>query len=443
MTQRDSPSGGDVSTLRLGQFDTHGTTRARWQGRSIEIEHGIPGELVAATVLPGSRPRGRIVDLIEAAPDRVIPPCSYFREWACGGCQWQMLSYESQVDRKVELIEEAMRSEGLQLTVTARHVLGDPWRYRHTAGIALGKRAGFRRHGSLAIVPIRDCPISHSLIGHFMAELNDRLDTGTIPDLRGRVRLDVQVGVGPSGDTLHVHLQRDRRRPPPEDDVRSLVNILIAMGEVSGLTDTSEKGEPRCLKGNPLATVRVGGRDVLVPAGSFFQTNLELLPRLIERIVGLSQPLDARRVADVYGGIGLFGLFMASEGATVDAVERDPVAVEAGRFTAEEWKLDSIAFREQTAEEALQAGDVYDEVIVDPPRTGLAPAVVDALVAGQPPLLLYVSCLAESLARDLVPLIDAGYTVRHLELFDFYPQTYHVEVLAVLRISDAAHSGIT
>jgi 23S rRNA (uracil1939-C5)-methyltransferase len=137
----------------------------------------------------------------------------------------------------------------------------------------------------------------------------------------------------------------------------------------------------------------------------------------------------------VYAGVGLFGLFLAEGAREVVEIEADPRANEAARITASRWDLSNVSFVTSSAEEALASASRYDLVIVDPPRAGLAPAVTQALVERAPQLLLYVSCLPQSLARDLGPLTQAGYRVDHLELFDFYPQTYHVELLAVLRRS--------
>jgi 23S rRNA (uracil1939-C5)-methyltransferase len=139
------------------------------------------------------------------------------------------------------------------------------------------------------------------------------------------------------------------------------------------------------------------------------------------------------RVADLYGGVGVFGLFLGAEAAQVTIVETDALAVEAARRTASEWGLTNVRFQLCRAGDALAGEDRYDVVIVDPPRAGLDLEVLNALSKARPPRLLYVSCLAESLARDLKILGGAGYVADKLELFDFYPQTYHVELLAVAR----------
>ncbi|HZU12982.1 MAG TPA: 23S rRNA (uracil(1939)-C(5))-methyltransferase RlmD [Chloroflexota bacterium] len=414
----------EVETFVLGSFDAHGTTRAPYRGRSIEVEHGIPGETVRAEVVGGKRPRGRIVEILDPSPERVFPPCPYFREWQCGGCQWQMLAYPAQLAVKRTALDIAMRGAQLDVTVSAIHALPEPWRYRSTAGIALGRSAGFRRAASLAIVPLHDCPISHPAIGRLMAVLNEAIGAGTIPDYRGRVRVDVRVI---EGDRLQTAILETDENPQPLDPLTALLSDL---DDIASVAVTAPSGI-RAVKGDLLAPTLVGDRPVWLAAPSFFQTNLLLLPEMITCLQEAAAPLAGTRVADVYGGVGVLGLFLAAEADEVVEIEADALAVRAGERTAQEWGLSNVRFVTGRAEEALEGG--FDVVMVDPPRSGLTPPVIDTLVRERPPTLLYVSCLPQSLARDLVPLAAAGYRVETLEMFDFYPQTYHIESLAVLR----------
>lgn len=424
----------DPIELSLGQFDTHGTTRALIGRRWIEVEQGIPEETVRATITTGKRQQGRIVEIVEPAPDRVVPPCPYFRDWKCGGCQWQQISYEGQVQRKSELTDGEMAAVGLDLRVSRVHT-GDPWRYRSTAGISLGRNAGFRRRASLAIVPIRDCPISHPSIGELMATLNDGIEAGTVPDFHGRLRLDVRLVKSNGGHGLQIMVRPDPQRRPPREDVDRLIALLTELPSVAGVALTLITGEIETVKGELFGVIDVAGKPVYLASGSFFQTNIELLPALIERLREETGNVKGKRLGDVYGGVGLFGLFLGEGARDVAVIESDPLAIEAGRRTAAEWGVSNVRFVAGRAEDVLEGDGPYDIVVVDPPRTGLSDEVVRVLVEGLPERILYVSCLAQSLARDLAALITAGYSVETLELFDFYPQTYHVELLAVLKRS--------
>lgn len=432
----------EVVTLHLTHFDSHGTARAPFRSRQIEVEHGIPGETVRATVVgrpeksktSDRRLRARIVEVLEPSPDRVVPPCPYFREWQCGGCQWQHISYEGQVERKRKSVETEMQARNLPFAVDSVHTLDVPWRYRSTAGISLGKRAGFRRHGSLAIVPIRDCPIAHPLIGQLMAALNDRIDEGAVPDFRGRLRLEVRLAEAEGEDRLQILVRPGEDSAlPPNTEVSALVAAVSRLDGVGGVSILQADGSIATASGDLFAPLTVAGRRVWLTAGSFFQTNLRLLPTLIARLQQEAEP-RAKRIADVYGGIGLFGLFLADEAERVTVIESDRLAIAAGERTAAEWRLHNVRFVATPAEEALLGPESFDVVVLDPPRSGLSEPVTAGLLQRRPPTVLYVSCLARSLARDLVLLTDAGYRVDHLELFDFYPQTYHIEMLAVLRL---------
>ena len=140
------------------------------------MEHGIPGEQVEALVFGKRRKWAKITHVIDPSPDRVEAPCPHFHE-GCGGCQWQMLSYESQVRRKMASLEAQLSASDLNGTLGEVHVMRNPWRYRVTAGLSLGHSCGFRRRGTQSIVALQDCPISHPLIGELAAYLNRRIQT--------------------------------------------------------------------------------------------------------------------------------------------------------------------------------------------------------------------------------------------------------------------------
>jgi 23S rRNA (uracil1939-C5)-methyltransferase len=434
-TEETAPEAPLPVTLQLHRFDDHGTTRAGYKGRWLEVEHGIPGETVLAELTGSQRRRAHILEVLAPSPDRVEAPCEYFREWACGGCQWQHISYGGQLARKRELVETALRDAGLDLEVGKTYTLDEPWRYRSTAGVALGRRAGFRRHGSLAIVPIRDCLISHPLLGRLMAHFNDLLAAARLPDFRGRVRLDVQVVDTVAGERLQVLVRpTDNARQAAVADIDALIAALAEMPEVSSITRQMVGGTLEAITGTLFGIATVAGRAVTISSGSFFQANVRLLPVLIERLRQASAPLAGKSVADYYGGVGVFGLFLAEEAAHVVVVESDRKAIEAGQRSAKSWGLANVDFVHARVEKVAHSIADHDILVLDPPRSGLAPELTEALIDTPVETVLYISCLAQSLARDLQKLQEV-YDVESLELFDFYPQTYHVELLAVLRRS--------
>jgi 23S rRNA (uracil1939-C5)-methyltransferase len=157
-----------------------------------------------------------------------------------------------------------------------------------------------------------------------------------------------------------------------------------------------------------------------------------MLERLIARLRGELAGQPAGVAADIYGGVGVFALYLADLCRRVTLVELDPLAVEAAERSAAAWQLDNLEFLSRHAERALPELPALDLAVVDPPRSGLDPQVINALAANGVPRLFYVSCAPASLARDLALLQARGFAIRSLEIFDFYPQTYHVESLAIL-----------
>jgi 23S rRNA (uracil1939-C5)-methyltransferase len=265
-----------------------------------------------------------------------------------------------------------------------------------------------------------------------MAALNDRLEAGTLPDFRGRVRLDARLAEREGSEYLQV-LIRIEEGHPGAGDLARLADALSELEYVRSVLQEDGTGNIRAIAGDAFGATPVMGRPVTVTPAAFFQTNLRLLPDLIRRITDEARPLRGPRIADIYGGVGLFGLFMAPEAAQVVVLETDAAAVEAGEHTARAWGINNMQFITGPAEDTLLEAGPFDVVVVDPPRSGLSPEMLDTLAGMRPSLILYVSCLAESLARDLAALTASRYRVHGLELFDFYPQTYHVELLAVLR----------
>lgn len=419
--------------LRLRNWGGRGSTVAETGERTINVDRGIPGEQVLALVDRRRRPwRGVVEQVLEPSEDRIAPPCRYYLA-GCGGCQWQHLRYEAQVETKRMLADRELEKAGLEIRVSRVTSMEEPWRYRHTAAIAIGWEAGFRPRGRRGILEIHDCPISHPLIGLLSDRLNHLLRAGALPNYHGKVWLDCTVIGSSASPGLQVLIQSITGLTlETHPELPEIAQTIASIDEVRSVAYRHRSGEPRPLVGDLLTTIDVAGRDMYLPSGSFFQTNLTMVPHVLERMREVLADRSVRTAADVYGGVGTFGLHLASSLDRMTLVELDPVAVDAARRTAAAWGLENVDFVSRHAEQALPELDALDLVIVDPPRSGLGTAVTTALIGNSVPLVLYVSCSPLSLARDLAELQAGGYHISSLELFDFYPQTYHVEGLAVL-----------
>ncbi|SRR5579884_590846 len=425
-----------AARLRLGEFDRHGTTRALLNERSIEVEHGIPGELVDADVFGKRRRWGRITEIVEPSPDRVAAPCPYFHR-GCGGCQWQMLDYRSQVDRKRARAEAELDALGLETRIDRVVAMADPWRYRHTAAISLGRSAGFRRRGTQSIIALDDCLISHPLIGQVMQRLNEALESERLPNYLGQVTIETRVVERNGRNALHVAIvPSPGSRHASMEAVMPIALLLARLDCVAGILYRHRQDPPQLLAGDPFGAVTIEGRLFAVSAATFFQTNMELLPHLIRDLGAGAALSGTETVVDVYGGSGILGLSLASGALRIVEIEMDGVGVEAGKRSAEMQAVANVSFIQETAEEALAQLSQADVVIVDPPRAGLSPKVVEAIGNLRPERILYVSCFAGTLARDVLDFQRFGYRSTAIRAYDFYPQTYHLELLTTLELHD-------
>lgn len=391
MKQKTPPvSQGRELEVRIDRLATGGRGVARLDGRVVFVEGAVaPGELVAVSVLAD---KGRFLEaalarVLEPSERRIAARCTHFG--VCGGCAWQHLSYADQIEAKKGLLEDSLsRLAKLPSWPEIQIVHGEPWGTRNRAQFqpgAPGAPWGFFEAGSRRAVELKECPV-----------LADELQ-GVWNDLR-KVQADPMA-------------QRRER------------SAFVWGGQGQRLV---------ALPGleSPVAAVSILDREFRFPVDGFFQSNLSLLPRMVELAL---DGLRGGRALDLYCGVGLFAAFLEDRFERVDAVESDP---RASRFGPGNLRRATYhdAFAEDWLEAELAKGRLadVDAIIVDPPRQGLTERALRAVVAIAPSHLRYVSCGHDTLARDLRLFVDAGYSLEHIALVDLYPQTPHLEVVCAL-----------
>ena len=418
---------------RLGDWTVKGATVARLEERTVAVDRGLPGELVDITIDRRRRTWRGVVDTVrEASPDRIAPPCPAYL-LGCGGCQWQHIRYDAQIAAKRMQADREMERHAVSLRVTRVHEMEYPWRYRHTAAIALGWEAGFRPRGRRGIVEVRDCPISHPSIGALAAELNGLLAEHVIPPYHGKVWLDCTVVGTDDRPGLQVVIQGiEGLTLEAHPELPEVAAALVGCKDVVSVAFRHRSGLVHALVGELQSQITVDGQPMWLPAGAFSQANMIMLDRLIDRIRPEIEGRQPDAMADIYGGVGTFALAFAPLAHRMVLVELDASAVEAARRTASDRRLNNVTFVSQHAERALPSLGELDVVVVDPPRSGLGSTVTDALIASPVRTIVYVSCSPASLAFDLAALQAGRFAPQCLELLDFYPQTYHAECLTIL-----------
>jgi 23S rRNA (uracil1939-C5)-methyltransferase len=375
----------------------------------------LPGEEVTAVVTK-VHARHAFADVVEVhrrSPQRVEPACPHFG--VCGGCQLQHASYPLQLSAKAEVLREALVRRGIELpeatdTVGSR----EQWRYRWRGEFHLGPgqpRMGFTSRQGHQVVAIDDCPIHHPALTGMLEPLRRSLEG------RPEGVHTVHLTVGAEGREV---LLQTRPGAAAGDQ------LAKALGAATGACVTTESTE-----------LSYRGRQFRVFPDSFIQVNQGSLETLYETVVDWLRPsLPGALLVDAYGGSGVLSLRLVEEGATVIVIESNPVSARLCELHGQMYAPSQLTVRCGPVEELLPTVAGPDVVVLDPPRSGLAPQVTGWLSLVGPPLIAYLSCEVSSLARDLDALCRLGpYRLERLRLVDMFPQTYHFEVVALLRRS--------
>ena len=411
------------------------TSAGEQRSRTIFVPYVLPAERVEASIVeerPGFS-RATLDRVLQPSKLRVDPPCPYFGN--CGGCHYQHTSYDEQLRLKGEILRETLRRTAkIDLAIDVEIHASPPLHYRNRTRFHVRARPhfaiGYFRHGSNELLPVRECPISSSLINRALQAFWSLGESG-----HGLSEVaQVELFANASDDKLMIELYV-RSGVTDAARLRQLAaDLAEAIPETHGVADiqmdSRKRSEPKV---NLLLRERtmeylVAGERYQVSAGAFFQTNRYLLPRMVELAVG-----DRRgRVAlDLYSGVGLFAVPLARKFQRVIAVESSTNSGADLRANVPE----NVRVSLQSTEEYLtSAADTLkvDLVVVDPPRSGLGDQVcgqINKLGASE---IMYVSCDPATLARDLKQLTSQGWKISGMHLIDLFPQTFHIETCTVL-----------
>jgi 23S rRNA (uracil1939-C5)-methyltransferase len=364
-----------------------------------------------------------VLALLEPSPDRVEPVCDVVQQ--CGGCPLMTLAAGAQAQLKLQHLQRVLQH--VQATV-APEWIGSPRELGYRARARLGwtrpararaARIGYRAAGSDAIVDVERCAVLAAELGRGLHALRSRLGA----ELQGDG--EIALGLGAGGQCV-AELRTDAPQPPA---VYTACEALVGARELAGVALHAGGRELAAARfGDPhqLGT-GVDGRPLLAPPGAFTQANPEVNARLVARTVELAAP-EGASVLELFAGHGNFTVALAPLAAELRAVEADAAAAEACRQNLRERGLSNARVVCDDAARGAQGKGRVDVAVLDPPRAG-ARAVLPAIVARRPKRIVYVSCDAASLRRDLGELAAAGYRVDAAAAFDMFPQTSHLEAL--------------
>ena len=399
--------------LLLGKHTYGGDAMGRLEdGRAVFVPFGLPGERVRVRLTEEKKnfTRGEIIEILEPSPERIKARCKHFG--ACGGCHYQNLSYEKQLEIKTEILIDQFKRIGKMEDPPVQKMIPcpAPWNYRNHVQFSLNEagKLGFRASNSNSIVPITECHLPEASINALWPQLEFEPDTNI-----ERVSLR-----GGKDEDLMLVLESDSPEPP-ELEIENGISVTHIYQENSVI-----------LAGTDHIFIQVLDRAFKVSAGSFFQVNTMMAGKMVEHLLACLPISFSTTVLDVYCGVGLFSAFLAPKCKSVIGIESSPSACEDFSFNLDEF--DHVELYEGAAEEVIPYLEAKpDLVLVDPPRAGLDKTVVDGILKLNPQTIAYVSCDPATLARDARRLINGGYTLKQVTPFDLFPQTYHIESISL------------
>ncbi|MFD2671870.1 23S rRNA (uracil(1939)-C(5))-methyltransferase RlmD [Marinicrinis sediminis] len=422
------------------------------KGFTLFVQQALPGEQVFVKVMKLKKKYGyaRLMKRLTDSPNRVAPPCDIYDR--CGGCQLQHLSDEGQLAMKHKLVADNMEKIG-KLHVKVLPVIGmqEPWHYRNKAAVPMGIEegkvvAGFYAKSSHRIVDMDRCLIQHPsnddvirIVKHTAQELgistyDEEAHQGLLRHVMVRTAYEtkeVMVVLVTNGSELPHQAEWVRRIREQVPQVKSIChNINTRRTNVIMGTET------RLLWGNEVIFDTIGDVKFAISARSFYQVNPVQTEVLYGKALEYAQLTGEETVIDAYCGIGTISLFLAQKAKQVYGVEIVPEAIEDARKNAELNGMTNVSFEVGPAEEVIPAwkeqGIVADVMVVDPPRKGCDPALLQTMIEMKPKRIVYVSCDSATLARDLRVLEDGGFEVKQVQPVDMFPHTSHVECCSLL-----------
>jgi 23S rRNA (uracil1939-C5)-methyltransferase len=440
------PRRGDELELTVDALAFGGAGVARLDGYVVFVQGAVPGDRVRALVGKSKRAyaEARVLEVLAPSPERVPPQADH------PGAPWQILPYERQLEVKEAQVDDALRRlgklDGYALEPIVPAV--SPWRYRNKLEYSFGTQSGrlvcgFHAPGQWEeIVGIEDCLLASEPANaarervvewcraQGLSAYDRRSGEGVLRNLvvrEGRRTGQLQVRLV----TSPVELDRD--------------GLVAAAGGVDGLlwtrldsvAETTQGGETELLAGSDRLEEEIGGLRMRIGPQAFFQTNTEMAEQLYGLAIDYADLRGFERVYDLYCGIGTIGLMMAPRAAEVWGLEIVEEAIADAIAAARLNEIDNARFfagdvRLAMRELVTTAGKP-DVVLIDPPRAGLSQKIVRRIIEAGPRRIVYVSCNPTTLAPNAAQLAaDGGYRLTRVRPVDMFPQTPHIECVAVL-----------
>ncbi len=444
------PARGEVLELTVDSLAFGGAGVARLDGYVVFVAGGIPGDRVRAEVQKSKRAyaEARAIEIVEPSADRLEPVAAH------PGAPWQVLPYERQLEVKHAQVEDALRRIGRLEDFELEPIVPalEPWRYRNKLEYSFGSDAdgrlvcGFHAPGHWEeIVELTDCLLASEPANAARERVVEWCRAQGLVAFDRRTRegflRNLVVRESRSTGELQVRLVTS----PGRLDVEGLAAAAQPVGgllwtQTDSVAETTQDGDTELVAGGDRLEEEIGGMRVQISPNAFFQTNTEMDERLYGLALDYAAPAGTERVYDLYCGIGTIGLLIAPRVAEVWGLELIEEAIADAIANA---RLNEVANAQFFAgdvrlalRELVERAGRPDTLVLDPPRSGLSQKVVRRIIEANPRRIVYVSCNPTTLAPNAAQLVgDGGYSLRRVRPVDMFPQTPHIECVALLERS--------
>jgi 23S rRNA (uracil1939-C5)-methyltransferase len=436
---------GQIINIRIDGITYQGWGTGRFDGFTVFIPGTLPGEKVKAKIKEVKKnfAMAQAIDVEEQPEKRAAPCCSVYD--SCGGCQLQHVNYRSQLELKATLVSDALSRIGKLKNVKIHPVIGmkEPWGYRNRAQFHVKKIdgkvcLGFFQPGTQRLTPVEKCRLLPDIFNDIVRFLEKQLSQWA----------DVS-------DLLHVVIKKNRIQDEVavifvtrRAQVSELKNTALALAKffpkIVSVIQNVNPGRTSVVFGPKWRTVfgsgriqdRIGKVILSMSPGSFVQVNPEQTEALYTKVLDYAGLTGREEVIDVYCGTGSISLWLAPKAKKVYGIEEFKEAVEDAKLNAQLNNVSNAEFFAGKSElllpGMLQKGIKADVIVLDPPRRGCAPEALNAIAEMKPERIVYVSCNPATLARDLGILAEKGFEIVEVQPVDMFPQTVHVEVVALM-----------
>ncbi len=443
---------GQLVEISITDLSDSGDGVGRFHDRVVFVPDTVPGDRVLVRLLriKSSHAIGKVHQILEASLHRIRPHCIVADK--CGGCQWQHIDYNYQLQAKQTIVIQALERIGNITQPSVEPVLADPNRfgYRNKSTYPFGRsgtghvQAGYYQKGSHQLINLNQCPVQDIRLNPLLAEVKQDIEQRQWSiyaenQHRGELRhLSLRIGRY-TGEILLTLIVKQGNLPGIETQAQTwlnrypnLVGVCLNYNPAQSNVIFGEK--TKCIIGQAYLREKFAGLEFQLRPDTFFQINPDSAQRLLQEI-GQELNLQGQEIVlDAYCGIGTFSLPLAQQVAQVIGLELQAVAVAQAQLNAQINGINNATFQVGAVENLLLSLTITpDIVLLDPPRKGCDRVVLETLLQIQPQRIVYISCNPATLARDLQILCQSNiYRLTRVQPADFFPQTSHIECAAFL-----------